>query len=116
VTEPIPTHHAIEWTIESGGRIGGKATCTAPVGARCRHICPQHCEESCDHPKVDGGYCNVIDWLNADDLDQCYGGSATAVRRAPIVTRWEGDHHGWIYADDPTAAEWLGLHAEAAAT
>jgi hypothetical protein len=40
--------------------------CTAPEGSTCRMRCPEGCEEwPCGHDLIDGGRCNVVEWLEA---------------------------------------------------
>lgn len=43
-------------------------SCTAAVGASCREVCANGCEEyhakDCDRTMIDGGECNALLWLN----------------------------------------------------
>jgi len=63
--------------------------CTEPVGAECRLVCPQGCEEWCDHDKRDQAECNIVTWL--ENQDEPCRNETYVMWRGPIGTEWTGD-------------------------
>ncbi|KMV15915.1 hypothetical protein ACT17_22725 [Mycolicibacterium conceptionense] len=72
-------------------------SCTAPVGASCREVCANGCEEyhakDCDRTMADGGECNALLWLNGSGTElQTYTGELTDRSEwasGPIETWWD---------------------------
>ncbi|KXO99051.1 Uncharacterised protein (plasmid) [Tsukamurella tyrosinosolvens] len=72
-------------------------SCTAPVGASCREVCANGCEEyhaaDCDRTMIDGGECAGLLWLNGSGTElQAYTGELTDRRvwvSGPIEAWWD---------------------------
>ena len=115
-----PSGHHIKWVIEEDLTIRGTATCHEPVGAQCRTVCEQGCEESllecdnCDeyqHDYAEGRHCarcgaairgdlicNPIDAItHGDGWQWSYRGPEVPLASGPIVFDWDGDTWVWSY-------------------
>lgn len=99
----MSTPHTIHLALAAGGYVRGEVECAAEEGADCRLGCSRLDHEACDCPREDQGICLVLDWLSSCGPLDCYRGPDTPARSGPIVTRWTGDWHEWMYADDPGA-------------
>lgn len=113
--------HFIVWE-HSADTVDRKVACDAPEGARCRLVCLEDdCEQirieyivagkpfhwvndfeerrhSVRHDLVDGGYCNVCEWLNADTslIEELDAKRETfEIGRVAIVPVWDGDGFEW---------------------
>ncbi len=91
--------HVVEFRLDNWRKISGHVSCTAEPGAQCRLGCPAGCESwPCDHGLVDTGSCNVVTWLEAEGVIDCYDGGPTTVRSGPITTWWD-EAYMWRYAE-----------------
>jgi hypothetical protein len=117
VDTTIPAeHHTVKWTIDRIGwttNITGTVECHAPEGAFCRLTCAEGCGSETypcgtwdddagrliHHQLTDSGECNVIPFLEADELTEFYGGGQpeTPLVSGPIEVEWEGEGYAWRY-------------------
>ena len=89
-------HHSVYPMIERSD-VTFEFHCDAQEGANCRLVCPEHCEEICTHEKVDGGECNVLNWLYSDSAIDLYSGEKTSLRSGLIKVSWDGTSFDWEY-------------------
>lgn len=82
----------------------GTVTCHATEGADCRLMCMDGCESwsltDHEHPLVDQGKCNFVEWVEAaGELLEYHVGSHAPVDGF-IEIEWDDDHYVWSYSDD----------------
>lgn len=94
-----------------------EAVCHAEIGARCRLVCDHECESWSEpyevngvwrhdiegysgnviatHGMRDAGYCNVVEFINNGDAEECAHPSVGRIDLAtvPIKPVWEGDYY-----------------------
>lgn len=122
VDTTIPAqNHTVKWTIDRFGwttNITGTVECHAPEGAFCRLVCAEGCGSEvypCStwdddtnrlihHKLTDAGYCNVIPFLEADELTEFYGGDQAPLVSGPIEVEWEGEGYAWRYPQGEAAS------------
>lgn len=102
-SEPVvPGHaHVVEFGIRKNGPFYGMVSCRAKSGARCRLTCPEGCPTwPCQHQLVDGGECNIVTYLNSEDLALFYHGEEAPLKNGPIVTKWDATYecYTWSFA------------------
>lgn len=121
---PLPLHRLDrDAADEDGFPARPVAVCTASHGAVCRLVCAEDCgaevwpcggydyeadEERDAHPMRDGGYCNVVEYLNGDNpddlLDEDWIGDASARGYAgPISVRWSSGDETYLWQPAPAA-------------
>ena len=88
-------------------------TCHAPIGASCRLVCVEGCEEvdtqNHDHELKDCGECQYVLWLDNDDaMVECQKGGTFLAWEGPVKIEWGHDH----YEFTPLTAERDALKAE----
>lgn len=103
MTEPLlrgPRAHSVSWWIDDDW-IQGTMTCNATEGADCRLMCPEGCESwdvmDHEHPLVDQGKCNFVQWMEAEDMTEAHVGSHALVDGF-VTPEWDGDHYVWSYS------------------
>lgn len=94
--------HIAHFQISRYGLIG-EIECTRGEGDPCRVFCSEsECEEGCiapdDHEQKPNGSCNIKDWLENDDVFDCYAGDPESIRDGEIRASWTGDNYEWVYA------------------
>ena len=93
--------HQISWTHAENGSLRAEITCTAPVGAACRLVCVDGCEDGDAHHHVvaDAGHCTAVAWFRAAGVEREYAGPPAVPARSGPVEVFSDDGWGWRYAE-----------------
>ena len=106
--------HVIVWEFNRD-HVTGEAVCNAGDDALCRNMPNCDCEIWLDishdeqgwfhtaegnppqlHRHDTPGDCNICEWLNASDIEECAEGRPTFdIARTPIEPVWTGDFYEW---------------------
>lgn len=105
-----PHAHSVTWRIIDDW-IEGRVTCHATEGADCRVQCLDGCESwsavDHEHPLVDQGTCNFVEWMEAaDSVTEAHVGDHALVDGF-IDPEWDDDHYVWSYVEGPESNQRL---------
>jgi hypothetical protein len=96
--------HEVSWEHVGDGRVAGRITCRAEVGAPCRSACAADEDRDCDdrdhaHALVDTGRCALVAAAAREGVEALHDDPAgTPVRSGPVTVHRDGYGWGWRYA------------------
>jgi len=99
--------HTITWTHRADGSLHAELACSAAVGADCRLVCVDGCEDGDAHHHVyaDAGHCTAVASIRAAGVHREYAGPPSAPARSGPVELVADDGWGWRYAEPADAGD-----------